>query len=126
VASKNAFGPGAGFGAYSVSKAGMVQLMRIAALEGGPHGIRANAVNPDAVFEGSHLWDHGLREERAAAHGIAPDALEDFYKDRNILRRSVTTADVADTVVHLIGDASSRTTGAVIPVDGGVAACFPR
>ena len=126
VASKNAFGPGAGFGAYSVSKAGMVQLMRIAALEGGPHGIRANAVNPDAVFEGSHLWDHGLREERAAAHGIAPDALEDFYKDRNILRRSVTTADVADTVVHLFGDASSRTTGAVIPVDGGVAACFPR
>jgi rhamnulose-1-phosphate aldolase/alcohol dehydrogenase len=126
VASKNAFGPGAGFGAYSVSKAGMVQLMRIAALEGGPHGIRANAINPDAVFEGSHLWDHGLREERASAHGIAPDALEDFYKDRNILRRSVTTADVADTVVHLFGDSSSRTTGAVVPVDGGVAACFPR
>jgi NAD(P)-dependent dehydrogenase (short-subunit alcohol dehydrogenase family) len=126
IASKNAFGPGAGFGAYSVSKAGMVQLMRIAALEGGPHGIRANAVNPDAVFEGSHLWDHGLREERAAAHGIAPDALEEFYQARNILRRSVTTGDVADTVVHLFGDASSRTTGAVVPVDGGVAACFPR
>jgi enoyl-[acyl-carrier-protein] reductase (NADH) len=33
---------------------------------------------------------------------------------------------VADTVVHLFGDASSRTTGAVVPVDGGVAACFPR
>jgi rhamnulose-1-phosphate aldolase/alcohol dehydrogenase len=126
VASKNAFGPGAGFGAYSVSKAGMVQLMRIAALEGGPHGIRANAVNPDAVFEGSRLWDGGLREERAEAHGIDPADLQDFYKDRNILRRSVTTADVADTVVHLFGDASSRTTGAVIPVDGGVAAAFPR
>ncbi len=126
IASKNAFGPGAGFGAYSVSKAGMVQLMRIAALEGGPHGIRANAVNPDAVFEGSRLWDGGLREERAEAHGIDPDALEDFYKDRNLLRRSVTAADVADTVVHLFGDASSRTTGAVIPVDGGVASAFPR
>lgn len=126
IASKNAFGPGAGFGAYSVSKAGMVQLMRIAALEGGPHGIRANAVNPDAVFEGSRLWDGGLREERAEAHGIDPASLEDFYKDRNILRRSVTTADVADTVLHLFGDASSRTTGAVVPVDGGVAACFPR
>lgn len=126
IASKNAFGPGAGFGAYSVSKAGMVQLMRIAALEGGPDGIRANAVNPDAVFEGSRLWDGGLREERAGAHGIAPDALEDFYKDRNLLRRSVTTSDVADTVAHLLGDASSRTTGAVVPVDGGVAACFPR
>lgn len=126
VASKNAFGPGAGFGAYSVSKAGMIQLMRIAALEGGPHGIRANAVNPDAVFEGSRLWDGGLREERAHAHGIPPDELQDFYRERNLLRRSVTTGDVADTVLHLLGDTASSTTGAVVPVDGGVAGAFPR
>ena len=126
VASKNAFGPGAGFGAYSVSKAGMVQLMRIAALEGGPIGIRANAVNPDAVFDNSRLWDDGLREERAAAHGIAPEELEDFYAARNILKRRVTTADVARTAAFLLSEASSRTTGAVIPVDGGVAGAFPR
>ena len=126
VASKNAFGPGAGFGAYSVSKAGMVQLMRIAALEGGPVGIRANAVNPDAVFDNSRLWDDGLREERAAAHGIAPEELEDFYAARNILKRRVTTADVAASVSFLLSDASSRTTGAVLPVDGGVAGAFPR
>lgn len=126
VASKNAFGPGAGFGAYSVSKAGMVQLMRIAALEGGAAGIRANAINPDAVFDNSRLWDGGLREERAAAHGIAPDELEDFYAARNILKRRVTTADVARTAAFLLSDASSRTTGAVIPVDGGVAGAFPR
>lgn len=126
VASKNAFGPGAGFGAYSVSKAGMVQLMRIAALEGGQHGIRANAVNPDAVFDNSKLWDDGLREERAAAHGIAPDELEDFYASRNLLHRHVTTADVALGVAYLLSNASSRTTGAVLPIDGGVAAAFPR
>ena len=126
VASKNAFGPGAGFGAYSVSKAGMVQLMRIAALEGGGAGIRANAINPDAVFDNSRLWDGGLREERAAAHGIAPEELEDFYAARNILKRRVTTADVARTAAFLLSDASSRTTGAVIPVDGGVAGAFPR
>ncbi len=126
VASKNAFGPGAGFGAYSVSKAGMVQLMRIAALEGGAAGIRANAINPDAVFDDSRLWDGGLREERAAAHGIAPEELEDFYAARNILKRRVTTADVARTAAFLLSDASSRTTGAVIPVDGGVAGAFPR
>ncbi|MBM3689308.1 MAG: SDR family oxidoreductase [Actinobacteria bacterium] len=126
VASKNAFSPGAGFGAYSVSKAGMVQLMRIAALEGGPTGIRANAVNPDAVFDNSRLWDDGLREERAAAHGIRPDELEDFYAARNILKRRVTTTDVAASVAFLLSDASSRTTGAVIPVDGGVAGAFPR
>lgn len=126
VASKNAFGPGAGFGAYSVSKAGMVQLMRIAALEGGPIGVRANAVNPDAVFDGSQLWAGGIREERAAAHGIAPDQLEDFYAARNILGRRVTTRDVAGAVAFLLSDESSRTTGAVLPVDGGVAAAFPR
>ena len=126
VASKNAFGPGAGFGAYSVSKAGMVQLMRIAALEGGAAGIRANAVNPDAVFDNSRLWDGGLREERAAAHGIKPEELEDFYASRNLLHRRVTTSDVAQSVSFLLSDQSSRTTGCVIPVDGGVATAFPR
>ena len=126
VASKNAFGPGANFGAYSVSKAGMVQLMRIAALEGGSAGIRANAVNPDAVFDNSKLWDGGLREERAAAHGIAPEDLEDFYAARNLLKRRVTTSDVAESVAFLLSDRSSRTTGSVVTVDGGVAAAFPR
>lgn len=126
ISSKNAFAPGAGFGAYSVTKAGMIQLMRMAAIEGGEFGIRSNAVNPDAVFDNSKLWDGGIREDRAAAHGITPDKLEDFYSKRNILRRQVRTADVAATVEFLISDDSSRTTGAVIPVDGGVVGGFPR
>ena len=126
VASKNAFAPGAGFGGYSVTKAGMVQLMRIDALEGGPLGVRTNAVNPDAVFDNSRLWAGGLREQRAAEHGIKPDELEDFYARRNLLHRHVTTKDVASAVLFLLSEASSRTTGAVIPVDGGVAAAFPR
>ncbi len=125
VASKNSFSPGADFGAYSVSKAGMVQLMRIAALEGGKSGIRSNAVNPDAVFDNSRLWDSGLREERAAAHGIPPDQLEDFYASRNILKRRVTTADVAASVEFLslgpfvpnnrIGDDRRRWSGRSVP-----------
>jgi rhamnulose-1-phosphate aldolase/alcohol dehydrogenase len=126
VASKNAFAPGAGFGGYSVSKAGMVQLMRIAALEGGPIGVRANAVNPDAVFDNSRLWAGGLREQRAAEHGIRPEELEDFYARRNLLHRHVTTNDVAHAVLFLLSEASSRTSGSVIPVDGGVAGAFPR
>ena len=126
VASKNAFAPGAGFGGYSVSKAGMLQLMRIAALEGGPIGVRTNAVNPDAVFDNSRLWAGGLREQRAAEHGIKPEELEDFYARRNLLHRHVTTRDVANAVLFLLSEASSRTTGSVIPVDGGVAAAFPR
>lgn len=126
VASKNALGPGAGFGAYSVSKAGMVQLMRIAALEGGEIGVRANAVNPDAVFGQSGLWAGGLREERAEAHGIASADLEEFYMSRNLLRRQVRTADVATAVAFLLSEQASRTTGTLLPVDGGVASAFPR
>ncbi len=126
VASKNAFSPGAGFGGYSVSKAGMLQLMRIAALEGGAAGIRANAVNPDAIFDNSKLWEGGIREQRAAAHGVKPEDLEDFYASRNILKARVRSIDVAQSVAYLLGDESSRTTGSVIAVDGGVAAAFPR
>jgi NAD(P)-dependent dehydrogenase (short-subunit alcohol dehydrogenase family) len=126
IASKNAFAPGAGFGPYSVSKAGLVQLMRIAALEGGPHGIRANAVNPDAIFAGSRLWSEDIRQQRADAHGVTVDELEGFYASRSLLGRPVTGADVAEAVAFLIGEKSRATTGAVIPVDGGVPAAFPR
>jgi len=126
VASKNAFAPGAGFGGYSVTKAGMIQLMRIAALEGGPSGIRANAINPDAVFDHSLLWAGGVREQRAAAHGVKPEELEDFYASRNLLKARVRTEDVATTTAFLLSDESSRTTGGVIAVDGGVSAAFPR
>lgn len=126
VASKNAFAPGAGFGGYSVTKAGMLQLMRIAAIEGGGSGIRANAVNPDAVFDNSKLWEGGIREQRAAAHGVKPEELEDFYASRNLLKARVRSLDVANAVAFLLSDKSSRTTGSVIAVDGGVAAAFPR
>jgi rhamnose utilization protein RhaD (predicted bifunctional aldolase and dehydrogenase)/NAD(P)-dependent dehydrogenase (short-subunit alcohol dehydrogenase family) len=126
VASKNAFAPGAGFGPYSVAKAGLVQLMRIAALEGGPLGIRANAVNPDAIFGGSKLWSDDLRRERAEAHGVPLDEIEAFYASRSLLGRAVTGADVAEAVAFLVSDRSRATTGAVVPVDGGVPAAFPR
>lgn len=126
VASKNAFAPGAGFGGYSASKAGMLQLMRIASIEGGEFGMRANAVNPDAVFDNSKLWAGGVREQRAAAHGVKPEELEDFYASRNILKERVRSVDVANTVAYLLSPESSRTTGSVIAVDGGVAAAFPR
>jgi len=125
VASKNAVGPGVGFGADSVSKAGMVQLMRVGALEGGERGIRANAVNPDAVFE-TALWSDEIRAERAAAHGVPVDRLETFYAERNVLHRRVTAADVAEAVVFLLSDRSSRTTGGVLAVDGGVPGAFVR
>jgi rhamnulose-1-phosphate aldolase/alcohol dehydrogenase len=126
VASKNAFSPGEGFGAYSVAKAAEVQLARVVALEGGRDGIRANVVSPDAVFGGSRLWAGGLREERAAAHGVAPEELEEFYAARSLLKVPVRGVDVAEAVAFCLSDRSSRTTGCVITVDAGVPAAFPR
>ena len=126
VASKNAFSPGAGFGAYSAAKAAEVQIARIAALEGGAIGVRANVVNPDAVFEGSRLWSDAMRQERAAEHGVEVSELEQFYAERNLLGRRVGVGDVAEAVAFLVSDRSRATTGAVIPVDGGVPAAFPR
>ncbi len=126
VASKNAFAPGAGFGPYSVAKAGVVQLARIAAIEGGPLGVRANVVNPDAVFGDSRLFSPEVRAQRAAAHGVAPDELEAFYARRSLLGREVRAADVAEAVAFLLSDRARATTGCVLTVDGGVAAAFPR
>ncbi len=100
--------------------------MRIAALEGGEANIRANAINPDAIFENSKLWEGGIREQRASAHGVRPEELEDFYATRNILGQKISAQDVANTVNFLLSEKSLKTTGAVLAVDGGVAAGFPR
>ena len=126
ICTKNALDPGAGFGAYSAAKAAQLQLGRVLAVEGGADGIRVNMVNPDAVFEGSGLWDADLRAGRAAAHGVAVENLESFYAQRNLLGRRVTGPDVAEAVSFLASDRSAKTTGAVIPVDGGLRGAFPR
>ncbi len=126
VATKNVMSPGKDFSAYSASKAAEAQLAKVLALEGGPHGIRSNIVNPDAVFRDSKLWSEDVRRERARAQGIAVDDLEDFYRKRNILARPILPEDVAEAVLFLASDRSAKTTGCTITVDGGVKDAFPR
>ena len=126
VSSKNAFAPGAEFGAYSAAKAAETQLARVLALENGDAGIRVNAVNPDAVFRGSKLWSPAVRAGRAAAHGVAADELEAFYARRNLLGKPIYPEDVADVVAYLVSDGAAKITGASIPVDGGIPGAFPR
>jgi rhamnulose-1-phosphate aldolase/alcohol dehydrogenase len=125
-ASKNVTAPGKEFGAYSVSKAAEAQLGRIVALEGGEFGIRANMLNPDAIFGGSRFWSDEMREMRATAYGISSDKLPDFYRNRTLLKTEVTADDVAEAALFLAGPRSAKTTGAMLPVDGGVKEAFPR
>jgi NAD(P)-dependent dehydrogenase (short-subunit alcohol dehydrogenase family) len=126
VASKNAYSPGAGFGAYSVAKAGLVQLARIVALEGASAGIRSNIVCPDAVFEDSKLWSNEIKLMRAEEHGVTPEELEAFYTSRNLLHRRILPLDVARSIVFLLSSWSAKTTGCVLTVDAGLPAVFPR
>jgi rhamnulose-1-phosphate aldolase/alcohol dehydrogenase len=126
VATKNVMSPGKDFSAYSASKAAEAQLAKVLALEGAPHGIRSNIVNPDAVFQDSKLWSEDIRRERAAAQGITVDQLEDFYRRRNLLGARILPDDVAEAVLFLASDRSAKTTGCTLTVDGGVKDAFPR
>jgi rhamnulose-1-phosphate aldolase/alcohol dehydrogenase len=126
VATKNVMSPGKDFAAYSAAKAAEAQLAKVLALEGAPHGIRSNIVNPDAVFQDSKLWSEEIRRERAAAQGITVEQLEDFYRKRNLLGARILPEDVAEAVLFLASDRSAKTTGCTLTVDGGVKDAFPR
>ena len=126
VATKNVVAPGKDFGAYSASKAAEAQLGRVVAMEGGEFGIRANMLNPDAVFGPSNLWSDELRVERARSYGISSSELEEHYRRRSLLGVEVTAEDVAEAALFLASDRSSKTTGCMLPVDGGVREAFPR
>jgi rhamnose utilization protein RhaD (predicted bifunctional aldolase and dehydrogenase)/NAD(P)-dependent dehydrogenase (short-subunit alcohol dehydrogenase family) len=117
-ASKAAFNPGAGFGAYAIAKAALVALVKQYALELGAHGIRSNAVNADRIRTG--LLDAREIAARAAARGLAAD---DYYR-ANLLQREVSADDVAQAFVHLA--LAQSTTGSVLTVDGGNIAASPR
>lgn len=117
-ASKSAFNPGPLFGPYAVAKSALVALMKQYAIDLAPHGVRSNAVNADRVRTG--LFSEALIEARARARGTTADG----YFKANLLGRETLASDVAQAFAYLA--TASATTGAVIPVDGGNAAAFPR
>jgi rhamnose utilization protein RhaD (predicted bifunctional aldolase and dehydrogenase)/NAD(P)-dependent dehydrogenase (short-subunit alcohol dehydrogenase family) len=126
--SKNVFDPGAAFGAYSASKAAAHQLGKIAALELASLGVRVNMINADAIFEDgdipSGLWEV-VGPDRMRARNLDPTGLREYYRQRNLLKTTVTADHVGKAVVFF-ASGQTPTTGATLPVDGGVPAAFPR
>ena len=113
VASKNVPAPGPGAAAYSVAKAGLTQLARVAAMELGADGIRVNIIHPDAVYD-TALWTPEVLAQRARHYGLSVEE----YKTKNILKTEVSSKDVAELVCALVGPAFAKTTCAQIPIDG--------
>jgi len=126
IGSKNSIFAGKNASAYSTAKAAEVHLARCIAAEGGEFGIRVNSVLPDAILQGSAIWNSGWRNERAAAYGIEPDQLEEHYRKRTTLLVNIYPKDIADAVLFLASSKSEKTTGCMITVDGGVPAAFTR
>jgi NAD(P)-dependent dehydrogenase (short-subunit alcohol dehydrogenase family) len=128
ISTKNVFAPGAKFGAYSATKAAAHQLARIASLEMAEIGVRVNMVAPDAVFghgeRRSGLWA-AVGPDRARAKGLDEHGLEEYYRNRNLLKARITASHVANAVLYF-ATRQTPTTGATIPVDGGLPEATPR
>ena len=128
ISTKNVFAPGASFGAYSATKAAAHQLARIASLELAEKDIRVNMVAPDGVFSDgarkSGLWAE-VGPERMKARGLDAAGLEAYYQNRNLLKARITADHVARGVLFF-ATRQTPTTGATLPVDGGLPDATPR
>jgi len=126
IGSKNSVYAGKNATAYSSAKALEAHLARCIAAEGGEFGIRVNTILPDAILQGSAIWNSSWRNERAAAYGIEPDQLEEYYRKRTTLLVNIYPKDIAEGVAFFASSRSAKTTGCMLTIDGGVPAAFTR
>jgi rhamnulose-1-phosphate aldolase/alcohol dehydrogenase len=126
VASKNGLAASPNASAYCAAKASEIHLARCLALEGAGAGIRVNVVNPDAVLRGSKIWEGEWLEQRASTYGTDKGGLEEMYRERSMLKRSVLPEDIAEACYFFAADTSSKSTGNIINVDAGNAQAFTR
>ena len=126
VASKNGLAASPNASAYCTAKASEIHLARCLALEGAEAGIRVNVVNPDAVLRGSRIWSGEWLDQRASTYGTDKEGLEEMYRQRSMLKRSVLPEDIAEAAYFFAADTSAKSTGNIVNVDAGNVQAFTR
>ena len=126
IASKNSLNASKGASAYSVAKSSLLHLSRSIALEGANYKIRSNVINPDAVIQGSKIWQGEWKKQRAASNKISINNVEDFYKNRSLLKVSILPQDIAEGIYFFASSKSQKSTGNIINIDGGNITSFTR
>jgi len=111
LASQLAIAGGKGNSAYIAAKGAIISLTRTMAVDFATDGIRVNAIAPGAI-------DTPLLRRSFARHAD-PEPVRDASRNRHAMKRFGLAEEVAQTALHLASDASSFTTGTVMPVDGG-------
>jgi len=126
VVSKNGLAASKNAAAYCTAKASELHLARCIALEGAALGIRANCVNPDAVLKGSRIWQGDWKKERAEAYNLTEEQLDEHYRNRSMLKRSVLPEDIAEGVYFFASDFAAKSTANILNVDAGFEGSFTR
>jgi rhamnulose-1-phosphate aldolase/alcohol dehydrogenase len=126
VASKNGLAASPNASAYCTAKAAEIHLARCLALEGAEAGIRVNVVNPDAVLRGSKIWAGEWLDQRASTYKTDKEGLEEMYRQRSMLKRSVLPEDIAEGVYFFASELSAKSTGNILNVDAGNVQAFTR
>ena len=126
VASKNGLAASPNASAYCTAKAAEIHLARCLALEGAEAGIRVNVVNPDAVLRGSKIWSGEWLNQHASTYKTDKEGLEEMYRQRSMLKRSVYPEDIAEAAYFFASDRASKSTGNILNVDAGNVQAFTR
>jgi rhamnose utilization protein RhaD (predicted bifunctional aldolase and dehydrogenase)/NAD(P)-dependent dehydrogenase (short-subunit alcohol dehydrogenase family) len=135
TSSANAVVPKKGTEPYDTSKTALNHLIHELALGMAPH-VRVNGIAPATVVAGSTMFPRERVIHSLQKYGIAfqesesadelREKLAGFYAQRTLTRKPIAPRDCANAIAFLASDDSSRTTGHVIPVDGGLPEAFLR
>ena len=135
TSSANAVVPKRGSEPYDVSKAAVSHLIRELAIRFAPD-IRVNGISPATVVEGSAMFPRARVMSSLTKYAIAFDESEEtaalisklaaFYADRTLTKRPIRPIDVVEAGYYLVTEKADRTTGHIIPIDGGLTEAFLR